>query len=291
MYLLFDIGGTKTRLAVARDNKDIGEVVVVKTSPHFSQCLHVIEKAARELAGKEHISAVCGGIAGPVNKKEGILVNSPNLPGWIKTPLGAQLTRLFSAPVFIENDAALVGLGEAHYGAGKGYDIVAYITISTGVGGVRIVDGYIDRNAMGFEAGHQIIRCDDGKEKTLEALISGARLKKRYDKDPKDIYDAKVWEQAARLLACGVNNTIVYWSPDIVVLGGSLIRPSAISIERVRKHVGQLLNIFPHPPPLTEARLGDIGGLYGALIYVRQHGKDINKNKKNQSNGHFRKNP
>jgi glucokinase len=55
------------------------------------------------------------------------------------------------------------GLGEAVFGAGKGREIVVYMTISTGVGGARIVGGKIDASAMGFEPGHQIIDACGGK--------------------------------------------------------------------------------------------------------------------------------
>ena len=61
---------------------------------------------------------------------------------------------------YLANDSDLDGLGEATVGAGKGFNIVAYITVSTGIGGVRIVGGKIDVSTYGFEPGHQIIDAD-----------------------------------------------------------------------------------------------------------------------------------
>ena len=84
----------------------------------------------------------------------------------------------------IANDTAVVGLGEAHRGAGIGYNIVTYITVSTGVGGTRIVDGRIDRRIYGFEPGHQTIDIDNsvwegsasGQLEDLPALDRGVEL-------------------------------------------------------------------------------------------------------------------
>jgi len=77
--------------------------------------------------------------------------------------------------VFIENDASIVGLGEAVSGAGMGEEIVVYITVSTGVGGTRIVSGEIDEHAYGFEPGHELINMQD----SLEDLVSGTAVEER----------------------------------------------------------------------------------------------------------------
>jgi glucokinase len=115
------------------------------------------------------------------------------LPDWQRKPLASALSkRLDGAPVYIENDKAVVGLGEATYGAGVGYGIVAYHTVSTGVGGVRTEDGKISRASAGFEPGHQIIDIDgslldDGTSHTLESLVSGYSLEKRRGVKPYEI--------------------------------------------------------------------------------------------------------
>ena len=89
-----------------------------------------------------------------------MLVNAPHLPGWIRKPFSERLKAELACPVFLENDSAIVALGEAHHGAGKGDDIMAYLTVSTGMGGARIVHGAIDVNVFGFEPGHQYIDFD-----------------------------------------------------------------------------------------------------------------------------------
>ncbi len=156
------------------------------------------------------------------------------------------------------------------------------------MGGGRIVNGQIDKNSMGFEVGHQIIDADvtffpqDKKFKkvfrdkgwntgSLTSYISGSSLKIRYGKDPEEIVDEKIWEKSAEFLAIGLNNTIVHWSPDIVVLGGSMM--NKIPIEKVRSYLKNTLKIFLHHPEVKKAELGDLGGLYGALALLKQIGK------------------
>ena len=266
------------RLAVSNDGKNFDEPKIVETPRDFNVGMSLFERIALELSGGEKIKAVAGGIAGPLDREKTKLVNSPNLSGWIGKPLKETLQKALKIPIYLENDAAIVGLGEAVNGAGKGEEIVAYITVSTGIGGARIVDGKIDRNTFGFEPGHQIIDptgalcplCSSAGH--LEGHVSGVALETRYHKKPYEIDDPDVWEEEAKWLAYGLNNTAVYWSPSVIVLGGSMITKSpGISIERVSHHLKKTLTIFPDRPRLAKAELGDIGGLYGALEILKQN--------------------
>ncbi|MBI2326738.1 ROK family protein [Candidatus Curtissbacteria bacterium] len=275
MFLVFDIGGTNMRLAVSRDGKSLEEPKILKTPKDFDEGMLLFKKTVLNLSDGEKIKAAAGGIAGPLDGKKEMLVNSPNLPGWIKKPLKKTIEKFFGAPIFIENDAAIVGLGEALVGAGIGYAIVAYITVSTGVGGARIVDGKIDRNKMGFEPGHQIIeingplcpRC--GIPGHLEGYVSGTALWNKYGKPPQDITDKKIWDEVAYYLTFGVHNSLLHWSPDVIVLGGSMMK--SISLEKVTENLDKILTIFPKAPLVKRAELGDKGGLYGALAMAKQH--------------------
>ena len=172
----------------------------------------------------------------------------------------------------MENDTALVGLGEATSGAGLGKSIVAYITVSTGVGGVRIVDGKIDRNSFGFEPGHQVIlpngsSCNCGGIGHLETLVAGFYLERTYKQKPEDIKDPEVWDEVAKYLGLGLCNSIVHWSPDIVVLGGAVMK--SVDLEKVKVYLKEYLTIFPQPPDLVPAKFDADGGLYGALELLK----------------------
>src|SRR6185503_10097023 len=104
---------------------------------------------------------------------------------WKAKPLADDLEALFHAPAYLENDTAIVGLGEAVYGAGKGVQIVVYVTVSTGVNGVRVVDGMIEKSRQGFEIGGQYLSMNP--QHTLEELVSGTAVTERFGSHPKDL--------------------------------------------------------------------------------------------------------
>ncbi len=279
MYILFDIGGTKTRVSATKNRTDfVGEPVVYDTPDDFSEGIAKLKDVAEGISKGVKIKAVGGGIAGPLDYEKKVLLNSPNLPRWVGKPLSEEISTAFNTPVFIENDSAVVGLGEAHYGAGKGFAIVAYITISTGVGGVRIIDGKIVRSALGFEPGHQIIDADHSLcpkciSGNFDDMVSGTATEKRFGMKAYEVKEREVWDEELPLwVSYGLVNTILHWSPDVVVLGGSMmVGNPAINIEQIRRYVKEQLSIFPKIPQIKKAELSDLGGLYGAMVLISQH--------------------
>lgn len=271
MDILFDIGGTKTRVAGTDGKGGFLSPVVAETPKRYEEGLAYLEQTIREIAGETPVRAVIGGVAGPYNAKLGKLVASPNLPDWVGRPIADDITRLINAPARVMNDAALVGLGEAVHGAGAGRDIVAYMTVSTGVGGARIVRGAIDAAEIGFEPGHQVVDIDGSLsfapgERELERLVSGRAVEERVGKPPALIEDPSFWDSAADILAAGIANTIVYWSPSIVVLGGSMMNKIGVSPEKVKEYLPRYLTIYSELPPIVHSTLGDLGGIHGALV-------------------------
>lgn len=250
MYLVFDIGGTNTRIAVSEDGKNLGAIKTFPTQQDFESQIQQISQLTHELTNGQKIEAAAGGVAGVLDKEKNALLSSPHLESWSHKPLKEELETIFDAPVYLENDAHLGGLGEAVFGAGKGYSIVAFITIGTGVGGVRIVNGKIDAYSQGFEPGHQIIEANN----TLEKYIAGSYLQEPVN-----------WDEVARNLAIGLNNTIVHWSPDIVVLGGTV--GLKIPLDQVKQNLAADLKIFT-PPPVIYSSLSDNNGLYGSLALI-----------------------
>ena len=276
MYIIFDIGGTKTRVAGSTDLVSFFEPKIFPTASNFSDGLKNFIEAVREIVGSEKIESLAGGFAGLVEKNTGKIFQAPNLPDWSGQALGEILKAELGAPVFIENDTAMAGLGEAWNGAGQDKNIIAYLTISTGVGGTRIVDKKIDQSTIGFEPGHQIIDWQSVKdggnshEGHLDDLISGRAFAKRFDRPAYEVVDEATWQATARLLAIGLYNTILYWSPDVIILGGSMMKTPGIKIEAVVEELGKLPHIFPILPDIKKATLGDLGGLYGSLAYLRE---------------------
>lgn len=253
--ILFDIGATKTRIAYSTDGEIFETPRVYSTPKNYEEGFSLFRQNAQELAGGREIKQIVGGMSRSVWGNDA--------PERFRNDLSRDL----GAVVSLENDAAVVGLGEAAWGAGRGFKIVAYITVSTGVGGARIVDGEIDEHAVNFEPGKQIMDLDS--QATLESLISGKALEARTGKAPKDISEPAIWDDLAMKLAVGLNNIIVEWSPDCVVLGGSMITGEpAIPMDRAVARLKEILKIFPKLPDIKKAELGDFGGLYGALALV-----------------------
>jgi len=255
------------RLAVSKDGKRIGKIKIVQTPKDFSRATKLFKEIAFELTGTKKITAVVGGIAGVMDKERTKLV-AGNIP-WSNKPLKREMERQLTAPVIIENDAALAGLGETVYGAAKGYPVVVYITVSSGVGGAMIVNQKIVENAMGFEPGRQIIDYKHPK-KLLQDYVSGTAIRKKYRKHPSKVTSPRVWDETAKLLAIGLHNTLIHWSPDIVVVGGSMVlkRPG-VSLRKVSTYLKKTLP-FPRMPVVKQAVLGDLGGLYGALVLAKE---------------------
>jgi glucokinase len=227
----------------------------------------MIEKMTEQISSGEKIEAISLGVAGTLDKV-GVLARSPHLPDWVGKPIKEKIEEKTGAKVFIQNDSALVGLGEAVKGAGKGFEIVVYITVSTGVGGAKISNGKIDENSLGFEPGHQIL--DIEKNLSLEDLVSGSAFEKKFGKKSKEVIDPNVWEETARNLAFGVYNSILEWSPDVVVLGGPMITGDpAIPLDGVRHHMDNINKVFPKLPEIKMAELGSFGGLYGGFEFLK----------------------
>lgn len=283
VYGLFDIGATKMRVALTRDATHFSEPKILSTPRSFNDAVNLFVETVSSEAGGEKVLALAGGIAGSLDKEK-LSLRYSHLIDWIGKPLRRTLEERFAAPIYIENDASIVGLGEAVSGAGLGNEIVAYITVSTGVGGARIVEGKIDRNASGFEPGHQIIdaggslcpTCGDAGH--LEGYVSGSSLERRFGKKPQEIKDSALWTELAEWLSLGLANTAFHWSPHILVLGGPMIiGDPAINFDVVRQRVGELMSFFVSTPEIRKAELGDIGGIYGALAYVNEKLRYENK--------------
>jgi predicted NBD/HSP70 family sugar kinase len=270
MYIMADIGGTKTRIAASRDLAAFGEPIIFTTPSNYEEGIQRIVEAARQLAAGEAITGMACGMRGVLSHDHRALVQDTKLVAWGGHALADDLGEKLSTKVVLENDTAMVGLGEAYFGAGKGASIVAYITISTGVGGVRITDGVIDRTSEGFEIGGQYLNVE-GEAQTFEDLVSGAAVEKKYGMHPKDLgHDSPVWDELARITAFCVHTTILHWSPDRVVFGGSMFNETGIKVDRVHFYAQEIMQKHPTIPEFAHATLGDFGGLWGGMRRLQE---------------------
>ena len=259
MNIVFDIGGTSMRAACATPG-GIGEIRKLKTPQEPKEGIAVLAALARECAGSDAIETVAGGFPGVV--ADGVVYAAPNLPAWKGTKFVSELSQILGGVAKVQNDGDLAALGEASRGGGKGFRVVAYAGIGTGVGCGRVVDGRIDSGAYDFEAGHQIVDAAGGME--LEALVSGRAFEKRFGVHPKDAPRAG-YEEMTPILAVGLYNMILHWSPEVFVLGGSMMNEdNGYRLADITAALGRLPQIYPRLPELRAAQFKDTAGLYGA---------------------------
>lgn len=278
-FILFDVGGTKTRVALSRDHKTLTETNTFTTPKNFDDGMRALLVGISGLiVNPKDVTVIAGGIRGQINDTGTGIANDGIIPAWAGKSIATALKKVYNAPFILENDTAVAGLGEAVFGAGKNLPIVAYHTISTGVGGVKVVDGHVEAASIGFEPGHQVLDIDrtilgEDITPTLENLVSGTGLAARMGVSPKEIPQTDViWKDLAGYLAQGLRNTILYWSPDVIVLGGAMILGNPrIEISDIRKQTVEALDGFVECPHITTATLGDDSGLYGALALAQLH--------------------
>ena len=127
----------------------------------------------------------------------------------------------------MDNDANVGALGEAHHGAGAGYDPLFYMTLSTGIGG--IVNGgtlYRGADAYAGETGHLTIRPDGpdclcGSRGCCERLCCGLWLERDHGRPAHELLrDPAFVSRYVVDLALGLKAGSMLLNPNRIVIGG-----------------------------------------------------------------------
>ena len=200
------------------------------------------------------------------------------------------LAELFGVKVALENDADAGALAEAAWGAGRDKSRLIYITVGTGVGGGIILDGKLYRGVDGAhpEIGHQVIDlsgppCSCGFDGCWEALAAGPALaawtqshspgNEAYSTAEQICHMARKGDELARraverealYLGLGIANLINLFTPDIIVLAGSLMKSAPLFLEEIRATISRGCRFVPYEKTeLVLASLGDDANLIGA---------------------------
>lgn len=153
-----DLGGTKVALATLR-GRELSDSTIEPTDLSGPSAL--IEQLARMIAAQG-----CGGVEGVgigapsvVEFSQGRVVSSTNVP-LADVALGQVLHERLGVPVFVDNDATVASLAEAH---DADLNLVTrhlvMLTVGTGIGGGLVLGGRIYRGATGGagEIGHTIV--------------------------------------------------------------------------------------------------------------------------------------
>lgn len=184
-----DLGGTKVAAAPLRA-RELGPPETQPTELTSAQALIGQIAGLVEKVRGEELAAVGIGVPSVVEFETGRVISSVNVP-LADVRLREVLSERVRAPVFVDNDATVAALAEAHDDGLRmtARDLVM-LTIGTGVGGGIVLGGRIYRGASGGagELGHTIVGVDLERDVpypgafpqpvSLEAAASGHALDK-----------------------------------------------------------------------------------------------------------------
>lgn len=271
MIIGVDIGGTKTLVASFVKGEIVREdrFATTKDSEVFLDDLIPMLKLH---AGKHRLEAISIAAPGIIDHRRGSIVRCGNLP-WKDLAVRSILRDHFDCPIYIENDANLAGLAEAHE-LHPVPQLCLYITVSTGIGTGIVVNGKILPALSGSEAGHMTLKRD--KEYVMwEHVASGKSLLERTGKMAYEQKDEKVWADVAERVAAGLLTLIPTLQPAAVIVGGSI---GGYLDTRWREPLEKLLNKHMSPyitiPPIIQAEHPKEAVLYGCRIYAIQRLED-----------------
>jgi glucokinase len=188
--LAVDVGGTKVEAALVDPQGAVlpGSRFRAPTGPErdseelASSVDEVVALASSALPLGSTLIGAGIGSAGPVNEAHG-RVSPLNLGAWRDYPLRDQVTAaLPDIPVVLRMDGICIALAEHWVGAGRGYDNVMGMIVSTGIGGGLVLHGNTVSGPTG-NAGHighvEVAGFDDpclcGGIGCVEAIASGPK--------------------------------------------------------------------------------------------------------------------
>ena len=274
-----DIGGTKTAFAIFDETGKEYFYDCFPTNPEKGP-ENLIERIAQSAKGK--LDGITNGVIaspGPLDTKTGDIVFIATM-GWKNVPIVKMFTEKFNMPFKLIGDCDAGGLGVWKYCGFSKYCNLAYMSISTGIGGGIIANSrpYMGKGNAAF-FGHipvpgEGLKCGCGSTDCLELYASGSGMEKRYlDKTGnnlscKDISSlarkgdpvAKdIFEDAGDKLVFALSSIVANIDPEIVVLGGSVCKDKDLFLSKIEKALPNLKIGFA---PDTGKQV-----LYGALAY------------------------
>ena len=282
-----DIGGTNTRIALIDEAYEIIQRIQFPTDVNNPQAtLQKIQETVQSFSVA--IAGVGFSCPGPLDLKQGIILDTPNLKGgWHGLAVSKELSARLKVPVFLENDANLACLAEAVLGQGKDYSYVQFLTISTGLGSGLVIDKKIYQGAHGFA--HEIANIPLWRNGPshgsiypggVEAICSGTAITTRAKKAGLDVEHAgdvyslacsqnqtaiDIMEDAKEYLANTIAIIYAFVDPEIVILGGSVAIKIPGFVEDVEQRVKT--KVYPNIQPLVKVvktNLSEDSGLLGA---------------------------
>jgi len=307
-----DIGGTFTKIVIAREDGSIVARGKVSTpsSPEeeSSSAGDILIENLRKFLDDTSSTGYCGigiGVAGLIDRKDGRVLESPNISSINGLAIRDLFEKEFSLPVVIENDANMYAYGEKWVGAGREFNNFVLLTLGTGLGGGLIYNGELYEGPV--EVGHMVIEpkgrfCPCGSHGCLESYASGRALVERvvkaiekgtktslskccdgnfYRITPEHVYQAAldgdnlardVFREAGQYLGIGIANLINIFNVEAVIIGGGLIGAWDLFIDEVIKEVKRTAfdPLIENVKIIKSALIKDAGAVGAAGLLFRK---------------------
>lgn len=309
MIIGIDVGGTGIKHGLVSEEGQLFHFNTVATEA-WKGPDHVIDRIAfciqnlRDISHAEsyEVYGIGIGFPGPLNPKSGLILNAPNMPGFVNIPLRDRIRERFNIPTTLENDANAAVYGEWWCGSGKGSQNMIGLTLGTGVGGGIILHGrlYSGVDGTAGEMGHMTVEpdgflCNCGNRGCLETLASGTSLVRRAREalnngarsiltemvgndltrlTPKMVHDAQlqgdelgdqIMNETARYLGIAIANLINLFNPEVVSLAGGVANAGDDLFNPLREEVKK--RAFERPARtarIVQAVLTETAGTIGA---------------------------
>ncbi|HTL85905.1 MAG TPA: ROK family protein [Acidimicrobiia bacterium] len=221
-----DIGGTKLDTGLVNERGDILERVkaATPTTDDPEALFDALIALLDQLPIREG-AAVGVGCGGPMNSRG---VSPLNIPAWREFPLAVKLHARLGLPVWIDNDAKALALGEGWLGAARGVDNYIAMVVSTGVGGGIVCDGRLLDGAEGNagHVGHMIVEpdghvCGCGARGCVEAEASGTAIERITGRPAREA-SAEVIARTGTMVGRAVASVANLLDLQLAVISGSV---------------------------------------------------------------------
>lgn len=308
-YVGIDLGGTNTKIGLLNIEGDILKSFIIKTlsSEGVDKTMERIWSVIQELAKEtdvniENVKGIGMGIPGPV-EDQSIVAFFANFPWGTNVNVKEKLEKITGIETKLDNDANIIALGEAKYGAAKGSKSSVTVALGTGIGGGIYVNGMLISGfkGAGGEIGHmKIVKdgrvCGCGQKGCFEAYASATGLIREAVSrltvnkqnllytmiegniaglEAKDIFDAAkegdafsldLVDYEAEYLAMGIANILNIINPETIVLGGGVALAGDILLDPLRKKLEKYaLPVTLEDLKIVQGILGNEAGIKGAV--------------------------
>lgn len=267
--LLLDIGGTKCSMACSSDIENTLELVTASFDSPDRILAQLAVFSAELIPRNPGIDRVGISFGGPFDFANQTVKRSVHVSGWEDFDFSKWSQAVLGLPAIADNDANVGALGELVSRDSK-YSNLAYVTVSTGIGAGLIINGSVYRGhgELAGELGHVVIdpsglSDEMGNRGTLERYCSGYWLNKDYGKNAEELLaDDDFLTQYSQNLAAGLSTLVRIINPELLVLGGGIIKTGPRLESALLKQMQTLLD--QTQTRLEFSKLGNLNVLIGA---------------------------